>query len=183
MPSPVGHSLMGYIIYGVASRPGAVRKLPLHQWPIILLYLFSANAPDLDFIPGFLVGHPNQYHHGISHSIGFALLFALTFSFLLILLKRDNFWKNFAILFCLYFSHIFLDYLSIDTTAPYGEPLFWPLSNTYYIAPFAFLPAIQRTSSGSGFIQSLFSAHNLWAASVESFLLLPLILLILTLRR
>jgi len=173
MPSPVGHSLMGYIIFRATKRP-----VEGHRWPPIVLYLFSANTPDLDFIPGFLVGDPHRYHHGISHSIGFAVLFALTFSFSLFLRKPDSFKRNFVIFFSLYFSHIVLDYFSIDTSLPYGVPFFWPLSNTYYIAPFAFLPDIRRALSSSEFIPSLFSLHNLWAASVEFLLLFPMLLLV-----
>ena len=153
-----------------------------------MLYLFAANTPDLDFIPGFLIGDANRYHHGISHSIGFALVFASAFSLFLILLKRAGtrprcYRRNFAISFCLYFSHIVLDYLSIDSGLPYGEPLFWPLSNKYYIAPFAFLPEIRRASASSEFIPSLFSLHNLWAASVEFLLLFPFILAVMALQR
>ena len=177
MPSPVAHSLMGYMIYRATKRP-----VEVHRWPLVALYLFSANAPDLDFIPRFLVGEPHRYHHGISHSIGVGLLFALTFSLFPLLREPDSFRRNFATFFCLYGSHIVLDYFSIDTSMPYGEPLFWPLSNAYYIAPVAFLPDIRRALSVSEFIPSLFSLHNLWAASVEFLLLLPFLLLVALLK-
>jgi hypothetical protein len=56
MPSPVGHSLMGYLIYSATekspARPG---------WGILALYLLAANAPDMDFIPGMLIGEPGRY--------------------------------------------------------------------------------------------------------------------------
>ena len=178
MPSPIGHSLMGYIIYQSTPRSTGMR-----QWQLIALYIFAANAPDIDFIPGFFIGDPNRYHHGISHSVGFTVLFASVFSLFLYLLKRDPFRRNFAVFFCLYFSHIVLDYLSIDTSFPYGETFFWPLSNKYYIASFAFLPDIRRAYSSSEFILSLVSLHNMWTVSVECFLLLPLLLLVLVLRR
>jgi inner membrane protein len=174
MPTPVGHSIMGYIIYRATTSSFGV-----HQWQFTAFCLFTANAPDLDFIPGFLIGDPNRYHHGVSHSIGFAVLFALVCSLFLSLLKKEVIGKNFVLFFFLYCSHIVLDYLSIDTRFPYGVPLFWPLSNAYYIAPFAFLPDIRRTSSSLEFIPSLFSLHNLWATSVEILLLFPFILLVL----
>ena len=69
MPLPVGHSLAGYLIY-----LGAERDTSLYRWKLILLYVFAANLPDLDILPGFLMGLPNRYHHGISHSLGFAIL-------------------------------------------------------------------------------------------------------------
>ena len=177
MPSPVGHSLMGYIIYRAAVGSNTVER-----WSLIALCVFAANAADLDFLPGLLVGDPGRYHHGPSHSLGFAVLFALACSFLLLLFKRAAIGWNFTIFFALYSSHIALDYLSIDTTAPYGVPLLWPLSDAYYIAPFAFLPGIRRAATSIEFIPSLFSLHNLWAASVECLLLLPFLLLFLAFR-
>ncbi|MFX0197407.1 MAG: metal-dependent hydrolase [Candidatus Hodarchaeota archaeon] len=179
MPSPVGHSLAGFIIYKATARPSDIPR-----WKPIFLYLFVANAADLDFLPGFLVGDPNRYHHGISHSIGFTLLLALAFSLGLFLTKRATIWRNSSIFFSLYTSHIFLDYLGKDTTPPFGVPLFWPLSDAYNIAPFAFLPDIFRvSSSGVDFIGSLFCLHNLRAASIEFLVMVPFLFLVFTWNR
>jgi inner membrane protein len=170
---------MGYIIYRATETAVAAQR-----WQLMVFYLLVANAADLDFIPGLLVGMPNRYHHGVSHSVGFAALIAVACSLLMFFLKRDSFSRSFPIVFCLYCSHIVLDYLSIDTTSPYGVPLFWPFSNEYYIASFAFLPSIRRASiSGVEFVTSLFSLHNLLAISVEFLLLFPFILLISAFRK
>lgn len=170
---------MGYIICRATSK-----RVTIHQWTFIALCLFCANAPDLDFIPGLLIGNANHYHHGISHSLGFALIFAVAFSVLFILLKKKFFIKNFFIFFFLYFSHICLDYFSIDLSFPYGVPIFWPFSNKYYTPSFAFLPSIARgSSSWCRFIVGFFSLNNLWAASVEIFLLVPFLLLVLIIRK
>jgi len=173
MPSPVGHSLTGYLIYRATAGTAAEET-----WRTLLLYLVAANIPDLDFIPGLLVGEPGRYHHGASHSLGFAILFGLALSLTLAAFKLGDRIQNFVIFFSLYFSHVLLDYLSTDTSFPYGVPLFWPLSNEYYIAPFAFLPDIHRpVSSGIKFITGVLSLHNLWAATVEALMLGFLILL------
>src|ERR1041385_6780612 len=83
VPSPVGHSIAGLIAYQVAPEiDGLARR------QVIALYLFAANAPDLDFLPGLLVGDPNRFHHGVSHSGGLALLFAIAVS--LILRRRSR---------------------------------------------------------------------------------------------
>jgi hypothetical protein len=58
----------------------------------------------------------------------------------------------------------------------------WPLSDAYYIAPFAFWPDIHRANSFGTFVPSLFSRHNLWAVSVECLALLPVILLMVVSR-
>jgi inner membrane protein len=167
MPSPVGHSLTGYLIYRVAAGKIAPNK----RWQILALYLVAANAPDLDFIPGLLMGDPGRYHHGPSHSLGFAILFGLALSLTTGLVKLGDGIRNFTVFFSLYFSHVLLDYLSTDTSIPYGVQLFWPVSHEYYIAPFAFLPDIHRpVSSGMKFITGVLSLHNLWAATVEALL-------------
>lgn len=173
MPSPVAHSLLGYMVsQATAGADGEP------QWWRVGLYIVAANAPDLDFIPGFLVGDPNRFHHGVSHSIGFAILFAGVFSVGLALLKQEVIRKNFFTFFCLYASHLGLDYLSLDLRAPYGLPALWPLSDAFYTAPFAFLLDIRRASSFDEFIPSLFSWHNLAAVGVELLVLLPCIILL-----
>jgi inner membrane protein len=177
MPSPVGHSLTGYLIYRVAAKNADDR------WWTFALYLVAANAPDLDFIPGLLMGNPGRYHHGPSHSLGFAILFGLALSLTLALFKLGAGMRNFMIFFSLYLSHVILDYLSTDTSFPHGVALLWPLSNEYYIAPFAFLPDIHRpVSSGMKFITGVLSLHNLWAATVEA-LMLGFLILLFTVRR
>jgi inner membrane protein len=178
MPSTVGHSLAGFIIYQIA--PGIQG---LARWQVITLYLFAANAPDLDFVPGLVVGDPNRFHHGFSHGIGFALLFAILLSLLLHILANKLLWRNFLVFLGLYLSHLTLDYLSTDTGAPYGVPLFWPGSDAYYIAPFALFSDIHRSNSTTNFFSSLFSAHNLWSVTRELLVLFPFLLLALARRK
>ena len=177
MPSPVGHSLAGFIIYKIA--PG---MQGMARWQVIALYLFAANAPDLDFVPGLVVGDPNRFHHGFSHGIGFGLLFAVILSLLLCISKKDWLWRNFRIFLSLYLSHLTLDYLSTDTGAPYGVPFFWPVSNAYYIAPFVLFSDIHRSNSTANFFSSLFSTHNLWSVTRELLVLLPFLVLALAQR-
>jgi inner membrane protein len=179
MPSPLGHSLAGYIIHQATDS-----RVARNGWQLLVLYILVANSPDLDFIPGFFIGEPNRYHHGISHSIGFALAFSVGLSTLRFFLRRDRFWRKLGIFFLLYSSHLGLDYLSTDTSPPHGQPLFWPLSSTYYIAPITLFPDIRRVSNSVGdFVVSLACLHNLWAACLEFLLLFPLLLIVQALRR
>lgn len=172
MPSPVGHSFAGYIIYRATGQFDGLKR-----WQFLVLSLVTANVPDLDFIPGLLAGDPNRYHHGISHSIGFAALWAAACSLWLALARRVPLGRTFAVFLALYGSHLALDWFSIDTSAPFGIPFLWPLSHRYYIAPFVFWPDIQRANSVGTFLPSLFSVHNLWAVSVECLVLLPTVIL------
>ncbi|MFB0517728.1 MAG: metal-dependent hydrolase, partial [Acidobacteriota bacterium] len=76
MSSPVGHSLMGMILYLSYNTWGSLWS----NRNEVLLYIFFTVAPDLDLIPGLLGGDIYRYHHGPPHSIFFALLFTLPFS-------------------------------------------------------------------------------------------------------
>jgi inner membrane protein len=172
MPSPVGHSLAGLIAYQIAPEiDGMARR------QVIALYLLAANAPDLDFIPGLMVGEPNRFHHGVSHSIGLALLFAIAVSLLLRLRQSEWRWKPFLVFLGLYLSHLLLDYFAEDHSAPYGVPLFWPASPAYYMSPVPLFSDIHRSNATADFFPSLFSAHNLWSVSLEGLVIVPFLLL------
>lgn len=170
MPSPLGHLLMGYIIHDATARPAEAKR-----WQTMAFALVAANVPDFDFIPGLLIGMPRYYHRGITHSLGFAILFALVTSLLLRGRKRDSLGRYVVLSFGLYCSHLVLDTLSRSR----GVPLFWPLSNDYVVAPFAFFPGLQGELALSlDAIVGLFSLHNVVTLSTELFFLLPLMLLL-----
>jgi inner membrane protein len=178
MPSPVAHTLTGYVIYRLAScdcdRIG---------WKRLFLYCACSNLPDLDFVPGFLSGVPNQFHHGISHSLGFSIGFGLLMSLALFFMKNQSLLRNFVIFFSLYFSHLLLDLLSYDSSQPYGLPILWPITDNYHISPISVFLDIQRDSVSETFIRSLFSFHNFLAVLVESIIFLPLVALLLLFKR
>jgi inner membrane protein len=168
MPSPVGHSLMGYIIYR-ATGGGGESKLTGRA-----LYLFAANAPDLDFLPGLLAGNLSLYHHGPSHSVGFAILFGMIAN---LFCSRQIY--TFLVAFSLYLSHVVLDYLVQDPSAPYGVPVLWPLTGEYYMAPFAFFPRFDYLAGPTGsMLPVIFSFHNLTTIAIEILLLSPLLVLV-----
>jgi hypothetical protein len=79
VPSPIAHSLIGLAIGVAALRPrGKPARVTLRTRALPLLgFAALANAPDLDFVPGLLAGDLNRYHHGPSHSMLWALGFAL----------------------------------------------------------------------------------------------------------
>lgn len=168
MPTPVGHSLAGLGLYFLFNRNYNIFKSPLASlyqrgvggiWKGFLPYFIAALAADLDFVPGLLIGEANRYHHGITHSMGASVLAALFFS---ILFRIDNdFGKRTFIFLSLFLSHIFLDYFSMDTSLPYGVPLFWPISERYYLSEIPVFIDIQR-----GNIGLLFSLHN-WMAAIR----------------
>ena len=174
MPSPIGHSLAGCAIYAGTNDNYTI------SWKTLFLYILVANLPDFDFIPGFLLGAPNSFHRGVSHSLGFAFLFGIVLGLLVARnTTTQRFFKNMIIFSGLYFSHIFLDLFSMDTSIPIGEKLFWPVSNEYFSAPFHFFLDIKRkVSSNYEFIATLFSFHNFLAILIEIAVLIPVLALV-----
>jgi inner membrane protein len=160
---------MGVIIYRATTRPGQTQP-----WWLMGLYVFAANAPDLDVLPGLVVGNLSRFHHGPSHSIGLALAFGALAS---LFFARKIY--AFAVAFSLYFSHVLLDYLVWDPPPSRGVPLFWPFSTEYYMTPFAFFPSFHYMAKPTEFIlSSLFTLHNFFTVTTEILLLSPLLIVV-----
>lgn len=171
MASPIGHVTAGYAIFlsSHAARPhnGAI-------W----VYLLMAIAPDLDFIPGILQGQPNRYHQGISHSLGAALVVSFATA---IVVSRGNLWKQWAFLLTAYLSHLAIDFFGPDRRPPYGQPLFWPITEEYYISPIAIFLGMHHAASTDAsmldWIRAIFSLHNFRAIFVEIAVIVPFVIL------
>ena len=172
MPTPVAHTLAGYIVSQFTPK---TKHISLSS---LVLVLFMANAPDLDFLPGLLVGKPSMYHSGITHSLGFALLFSLVGATLYSLRSRQ-FLPVFVMCFFAYLSHLFLDFMNPDGRPPYGVPFFWPLSNQYFISPVPLFLGVHHSGSTSNqdFIKSVLSLQNLLGIAYEIIALTPFLFL------
>ncbi len=181
MSSPFGHSLAGYLVVAFSSKAVVV-----NNFRVLLLCAFVANAPDLDFIPGMVIGKPNLFHHGISHSLGAGILLAFLLSVVMKGKGGKSIRKRFLLFFSLYCSHLLLDYVSQDGRAPIGIPLFWPFSQKYYIAPYPILPPIMHAPLDNAtidqFLSEVFSAHNLYVVFFELATVLPAILIVMSMK-
>lgn len=201
MPSPVGHALTGLLVAAlVAPRAssrcaGSAGASPEHgAWRALAaaggLGVAASLAPDLDFVPGFLVGDPGRFHHGPSHSLGGALAAGLAAAALTRLLAPRS-----AALASLgaarvgllaglaWTLHVLLDALAADTSVPYGVMLFWPVSDRYVISPWSlFLDIQRRQETAASFFATLVAWHNVKAVLLEALLIGPPGLLALRLR-
>jgi inner membrane protein len=175
MATPVGHSLAGYFVFRLSEETQGPDKV---RW--LLLYICLANAPDLDFLPGVLVGRPGLYHQGISHSLGFALVVSLAVAGVCRLWGK-SFAAIFALSFTAYVSHIVIDFLGSDTRPPYGIPLLWPISAEHFISPVPIFWGVHHAGPMAGsmlkWLGTLFHPYNVGAIALEVVLLLPFILL------
>lgn len=177
MPLPVGHALAGLALR--QARPGFFSS---QGWLDALFLMFLANLPDADFLPGFLLGRPNLHHHGPFHSLGAALGIALLGA-VLCRWRGHRFAPAAALIFAAFASHLLLDLFALDRVAPFGIPLFWPLSGKHLIAARPLFVNITRSAASSDFFPSLFNAHNLAAALREGLLLGAPALAAIALRR
>ena len=141
MPSPVGHILGGAVVYLTA-----VRKQDRSR-AVLVVTLLGSILPDFDFFPGFFIGEFAAYHHGISHSLTFALFFAAAV-FILAGRRQKKIAARAAILAGLgYASHVILDFVGARE-GTLGVPIFWPLSDKPFGLDLGLLGSIYFDDSG-----------------------------------
>ena len=170
MCTPIGHSLAGLtLFYATGSKPAREDSRRL-GWFILL-----ANLPDFDFIPGILLGDPGRYHHGISHSIGMALIVFLVAWWWASAKLRPNRIAIAFTAFVVFSSHLLLDWLTWDPPGANGQgiPLLWPWSDEYYLSPITLFPRVERHNLLSH--ETL--ANNLTGLAIELAVFVPLVLL------
>ena len=189
MPLPVAHSLASGIIYSSADADGS-----LFTWRRLLLAIFIANAPDLDFLPGLLIGEPNRFHHGPTHSLAMVVVVAGIAAGVAALGARRSMRGRIEaravagtalMVGALWLSHILLDAFTDDLLGPFGVPLLWPFSDRYVLF-YPWFPHVARYSGSSepvAFLLSLLNPHNAWAATVEILTLTPVLALSIWWRR
>lgn len=139
MPSPIAHSVSGYVL---THLPVVKNAIPSRLWPITpaaaIYSLLVANLPDLDFVGQLLTGL--QLHRGPSHSLLAALIVSGLLAWLVHRYRpQSSYGILFSLTFGLYGSHLLLD---LFTAGGRGIPLLWPLSSQYFQSPFALFPGV-----------------------------------------
>ena len=134
MPSPIAHSVSGYII---------AKFLPLNQlipsgykrWGIHIFYpVLVAAAADFDFIPQLITGE--NYHRGLTHSLIFAIAFSAIIGLIFRYLWKCSYKIIFGLTLIFYGSHLLLDLFSEGR----GIQLFWPFTDSYFQSPLIIFP-------------------------------------------
>lgn len=170
MPSPVGHALAG-VAAGWLVR-GAPRSLA-HRSPgrrEAVVFAALGMAPDLDLLIG--------WHSGPTHGLGFAVLAAA--AAWLPGLRGSGVRLRLALACVIaYMSHILLDWLGTDTSAPIGIMALWPFSRDYYQSELHVFMAVSRRI----FQPERFWMQNLAALAREVLILVPVALLVAVTRR
>lgn len=124
MASIFGHGIVGYTLVKVTNKQNL-------KW-LVLAAIFSTILPDFDVIGfnfGIAYGSPLG-HRGFTHSILFALLWAV---FLMFSLGRNNKVIWFLVIFVSTLSHGVLDAM---TSGGKGVGFFIPFNNNRFFFPF-----------------------------------------------
>jgi len=131
VPSPLGHALAG-LAAGWLIAPPATRREAVGG----TLFALAAMAPDLDLVAGV--------HRGPSHSLGAAVAAgALTWIVSAAASRRPmegeqqgggarQHSRRALAVAAAYATHTLLDWLSADSSAPFGIMALWPLTDNYY---------------------------------------------------
>lgn len=168
MPTPIGHSLAGLTVRLAARR----RPLPSRGWSALLI-LILANLPDIDFLPGYLVGDPRAYHWGPAHSFAAALLVGLVIA-AVGRARGWNFLPLFLIATAVYSSHLLLDLMLGPGAPSVGLQIFWPISHDRFMMPWSVFAMAPKTIETIGPVGALFSWEILPVIAREVAFLLPL---------
>jgi inner membrane protein len=173
MPSPLGHSLTGAVICAAVyrNRPFDRRRLGL--------CVLGANLPDVDFLPGILIGQPGAFHNGITHSLGFLVVFAVIAGAVAGAMRWGRPLATAGVTALLVGSHLLLDMLMRPTRADSGIPLWWPISDEPVRAPLWLLLNIERTDALA--LETI--RHNIFAVGWEAVVLGGILLMVLGLTR
>jgi membrane-bound metal-dependent hydrolase YbcI (DUF457 family) len=174
MPSPIAHVVAGWtagVLGGSAGVASIDAAAPENQhrplgWasPLLLLAAFIGASPDLDLLVG-------GWHRAGTHSLlATALLMIIAAAVTGQVTGRIN-WRIVAIIGGAHASHLLLDWLGSDPTAPKGIQLLWPFDRHYFISGWDLFPRTERRLSDPTFISA-----NLKAAAVELAITLPIAL-------
>ncbi len=164
MASPVGHSLVAVSIVMAWQERFHHRQTVAwclrHRWTL-LAAVFLANVPDLDYVPGMIIGDLNAFHQGITHSLGFVGAFWIILMVAGRLCGMNL--RRWALLSALLLvSHLVVDILTADGRAPYGIMLFWPLSEMRVHSPVTIFPMYSKAQ-----LSNLWDLRNLSSLAQE----------------
>jgi membrane-bound metal-dependent hydrolase YbcI (DUF457 family) len=164
------HTAAGYVGYE------SIRPPERHRPALLAAAVLLANGADLDFLPGIVIGHPAQFHRGVTHTLAAVVAVGVVVWLVRRVRVRDRVaalraggWAA-----AVYASHLALDFVTTDARPPYGGRFLWPLSDAYYLSPVTPLREVLIDPSGRGaFFRSLFQPETR-AAWVEEVLILAL---------
>lgn len=176
MPTSVAHILGGYAALEAGTPPRSRRGIFF-----LFLVVIVSNVPDLDFLPGFLLGNEGLFHRGATHSILAAIVVSIGLG--AALGPRFGGARTVAAWALLaYGSHLVLDVVVPDPSGRgSGVALLWPFLDAEIAAPIPGLTILDpvRWFEGhelqQGFLKALISLDGLRIFLVDAALVSPLV--------
>ena len=175
MPSPVGHSLIGLAVASAWLLPRArgmeLARAAWRERRALVAAVALANLPDVDYLPGLLVGDLNRYHHLHTHTLGWVALASLAAWWIWRRCSAVPPRRLLVLASVLGLSHLGADLFSADGRPPYGIMALWPFSDAYLISPHTLFWRLRKET-----VPDMFQWHNVQAVFVEIAWCLPLVL-------
>ncbi|MCO5183461.1 MAG: metal-dependent hydrolase [Anaerolineae bacterium] len=164
MPSPIAHLAVGYVAYRIVrpKKPVEQSELSYHKAtiPLLAATLCLSMLPDLDILPGILVGNFGRFHNTITNSV----VVGLGISAFIGGIGRTTGWYRWRPAFLLalisYLLHIFMDF----STGGRGVMLLWPFSAERFTSPIQLFYGVRWS-------QGWITWHHLWTVTSELALL------------
>jgi inner membrane protein len=172
MPSPVGHAIAGIAAGWLVSGAPRERHRPSAWCREVLLFGALGMAADLDLLIGA--------HSGPTHGVGAALLVGAA-AWMFVGGRSRPKGRLIVALSCAfaYGSHILLDWLGSDSTAPIGIMALWPFSREYYESGLHVFMAVSRRY----WQPEVFWRQNAAALARELIILVPVLAAVVFARR
>lgn len=173
MPSPIGHTLTGVCLFVFVRNQVSTKQVQ----KLLLLLVAVSNLPDIDILPGLLVGDPRAFHRQATHSFTIAILLGIFSNIIATKLAQKEARKWGGWISILYGSHILLDLFVVDRRPPFGVQALWPFSQDYFISPFSIFQGFHYFDPNADILETLLSQHNFKVFLQEFIFISPFIII------
>jgi len=164
VPTPVGHSLSGAVIYALTTKSENL----VTSWRWGVTCMLAAALADIDFLPALFgdLNLANSVHRYFTHTLLFAVVVGLAALGILRVLGKPRPVRASTVLFSCLVAHIFLDLLGKDFRPPIGVPFLWPFVRRSFKLPVQIFPSLLKDTYAE-----IVSLHNIGVVAVEVLLL------------
>jgi membrane-bound metal-dependent hydrolase YbcI (DUF457 family) len=164
VPTPVGHSLSGAVIYALTTKSENL----VTSWRWGVTFMLAAALADIDFLPAMFgdLDLANSVHRYFTHTLLFAAVVGLAALGILRVLGQPGLIRSSAVLFSCLVAHIFLDLLGKDFRPPIGVPFLWPFVRRSFKLPVQIFPSLLKDTYAE-----IVSLHNIGVVAAEVLML------------
>ena len=162
MPTPITHAAVGISLFTM-FRP-LYGRVSLRRWRLLFVPLFCACLPDLDLAVSALLGHPPFHlHHGVSHTIVFAVVSGAAIGGIWWGIDRAEPLRKILVCTLISQTHWFLDIFSNGYLSPLipSMAIYWPFSDVMVHSGIELFAVESRDATGHFQSSIIFEPYNL----------------------